>query len=758
MPSNRKPDARYKNNDESKNALMIRMISSYSIFLIIILVLFYFIFNATEKNSTEIYNYQSRANFVSNVELFENDIDIMEVYARQILQNKSFRKIMNQSQVTDSYISAGNESVNTMATDVYATALLPITDVFCYFPLTDYILNPTYFIDFSRYYNWIKKYPANLQDSFMELLTDSSNYGKFISLDEYTPNSSKHYYLYSINMEDLYYMEADAIMCFILDESQISTLFNISDIRSSGLLFATNEEGEIILNVFDSETISEIQDNVQNLTYDDSFSSFILNDIEMTIGQYYSSKTGFTYYYFFSPYEFVTNNNAVPFRLIFIILMLLSVILGGVLIHYFIRSNMKPIIDLGEELDQAVEAKTQLQSEVDKQKPYLLNACARRLMLGLVRDDEELSYIKNYLGFTENSKYIVLYINIYDNNSIDDPEHEVLIGDSDYRINAIIGNEKLIDIFTEYLGKPLYYFTPDVRSYAVLISYAENNDSETLELQEKILKLHNYLLEKYSIWLFAGLGNPKSKVSTIWRSYDQAYEAINYTNKNYIFLPYQMIRKDSNTYYYPTDFSTKLISCIGGGADEQIGAIFNIIRQENTEYRSLPNNLMGFLLSDIRNTLFRARSYIKETSENAEDLASIDSKFAMKPNMNLLEEIAHSLCKLNITAESDDQLIDTIRKYITDNFNDPSIGLSKISDEFNISESYFSHMFKEKTGENFSVYLENIRMNEAARLIKETNTSLNELYMAVGYNNANTFRRAFKKKFGITPSNMRDAQ
>ena len=249
MPSNRKPDARYKNNDESKNALMIRMISSYSIFLIIILVLFYFIFNATEKNSTEIYNYQSRANFVSNVELFENDIDIMEVYARQILQNKSFRKIMNQSQVTDSYISAGNESVNTMATDVYATALLPITDVFCYFPLTDYILNPTYFIDFSRYYNWIKKYPANLQDSFMELLTDSSNYGKFISLDEYTPNSSKHYYLYSINMEDLYYMEADAIMCFILDESQISTLFNISDIRSSGLLFATNEEGEIILHV-----------------------------------------------------------------------------------------------------------------------------------------------------------------------------------------------------------------------------------------------------------------------------------------------------------------------------------------------------------------------------------------------------------------------------------------------------------------------------------------------------------------------------
>jgi AraC-like DNA-binding protein len=84
------------------------------------------------------------------------------------------------------------------------------------------------------------------------------------------------------------------------------------------------------------------------------------------------------------------------------------------------------------------------------------------------------------------------------------------------------------------------------------------------------------------------------------------------------------------------------------------------------------------------------------------------------------------------------------------------MGLNKISDEFQISESYFSHMFKEKTGVNFSTYLENIRLHEAARLIKETEIGLNELYITVGYNNANTFRRAFKKVYGVTPSAMRE--
>ncbi len=755
MPLNRKKATRYKNNIESKNALLVRMTISYSIFLVAILVLFYIIFVATEKNANQVYNYQSRTNFVSNVELFENDMDIMEVYARQILQNKNFRKIMNESTVNDAYIAAGNESVNTMATDIYATALLPITDVFCYFKNTNFILNPTYFIDIDRYYNWIQKYPANMQESFIEIIQNPDNYGKFVSLDEFTPNSSKHYFLYSIDLEDLYYMEADAIVCFILDESKIHDMF--SNNLDSELLFASSKSGDIILDLAKASETEANYTDVQNLTFVNSFADYQYDGNNVTFGYYYSPKTEFTYYYYFSPYEFVTNNS-VPFKFIFFAIMSVSILLGAVLIYHFIKGNMKPIIDLGEELDEAVEAQTHLQNIVDQQKPYMLNACARRLMLGLVRDDAELTYIKNLLRFKDNNKYIVLYINIYDNNSIDAPEHEALIADSDYRINAIIGNEKLIDIFTEYLGEPLYYFTPDVRSYAVLISYEENNDSETLELQEKILKLHNYLLEQYSIWLYAGLGNPKSEVATIWRSYDQAFEAINYTNKNYIFLPYQLIRKDSSTYYYPSDFSTKLISCIGAGSDDQIESIFTIIRQENTEYRSLPNNLMNFLLSDIRNTLFRAKSYITVTEENSEILASIDAKFNSKPilSLNTLEDIAHALCSLNAAGQDDDQLIDTIKKYITDNFNDPSIGLSKISDEFNISESYFSHMFKEKTGENFSVYLENIRMNEAVRLIKETGTSLNELYIAVGYNNANTFRRAFKKKFGITPSAMRD--
>ena len=115
------------------------------------------------------------------------------------------------------------------------------------------------------------------------------------------------------------------------------------------------------------------------------------------------------------------------------------------------------------------------------------------------------------------------------------------------------------------------------------------------------------------------------------------------------------------------------------------------------------------------------------------------------------------LCELFQNGTEDTNLAASIEKHILQNYKDPSLCLNKISDEFQISESYFSHMFKEKTGVNFSVYLENIRMSEAARLIRDTDINLSELYIEVGYNNPATFRRAFKKTYGVTPSSMRDS-
>ena len=264
------------------------------------------------------------------------------------------------------------------------------------------------------------------------------------------------------------------------------------------------------------------------------------------------------------------------------------------------------------------------------------------------------------------------------------------------------------------------------------------------------------MLDTYDIWLFAGIGRNTDSLMNVWESHQQATEAVSYTTKNYIFYPYEFIKKKSDVFYYPPEISTKLIHFISSGNTAQVLELFNLIHQENIEERSLPINLLKYLLSDIRNTLLKAR-FALPSNADPEAVKKLDERFNEHLSFKLCEDLALSLCTLFTNESDDDNLAVTIEKYIAANYMDPSMGLNKISDEFQISESYFSHMFKEKTGVNFSTYLENIRMTEAVRLIKETDTSLNELYIAVGYNNANSFRRAFKKVYGVTPSSMRDS-
>jgi AraC-like DNA-binding protein len=275
-----------------------------------------------------------------------------------------------------------------------------------------------------------------------------------------------------------------------------------------------------------------------------------------------------------------------------------------------------------------------------------------------------------------------------------------------------------------------------------------------MSAQEKIVHLHEQLLKSHGIWLFAGIGLGTNSLKNLWECYQQAAEAASYMTRNHIFIPYEFVKKDSNVFYYPPEISIKLVHFITTGNEASVRELLTLIYNENMEERSLPINLLKFLLSDIRNTLLKARFLLPPDTQN-EDAAILDKKFMEHLSFNLCEDLALTLCKL-FTANKQEDPITAVEVYIQENYMDPSLCLNKISEAFQISESYFSHMFKEKSGVNFSTYLEDLRVNEAYRLITETDESINEIYLNIGYNNPHTFRRAFKKKYGLTPNKVRE--
>lgn len=483
----------------------------------------------------------------------------------------------------------------------------------------------------------------------------------------------------------------------------------------------------------------------------------------LTVGTHRSKDTGYTYYYSYPAYSTGGLNLTV---MLFLAAILVTLLIGGALIYHFSRRNVRPILELGEELQAANEVSQQLQEVVDNQRPIICTSYVRQLLTGTVTTQNEAAYMEQYLGLPASSYYNVLSVIYYNNysestlesdsaasspstNGVRSPE--LVQSRTPEELKGIIENA-LVNFFDD----PIYFFSPAERTYTVLIHCKPSEEQNlTMRVSNQILRLHNYLLDTYDIWLFAGMGRTTDSLINTWECYQQAQEAANYTTKNYVFFPYEFIKKDSNVFYYPPEISTKLIHFVTTGNTAQVLELFGLIHQENIEERSLPINLLKYLLSDIRNTLLKARFELPYDTD-PEAVKLLDERFNEPLSFKLCEDLALALCKLFAVETDDTTLASTIEKYIRANYTDPSLGLNKISDEFQISESYFSHMFKEKTGVNFSTYLENIRMTEAARLIKDSNISLNELYIAVGYNNSNSFRRAFKKVYGMTPSAMRE--
>lgn len=81
--------------------------------------------------------------------------------------------------------------------------------------------------------------------------------------------------------------------------------------------------------------------------------------------------------------------------------------------------------------------------------------------------------------------------------------------------------------------------------------------------------------------------------------------------------------------------------------------------------------------------------------------------------------------------------------------------ISGYAEMFNISVSYFIHLFTQQFGVSPYQYLLNIRMSQAKYLLTETNMPINDIADNIGYDDPFYFSRIFKKHIGVSPSAYR---
>ena len=101
-------------------------------------------------------------------------------------------------------------------------------------------------------------------------------------------------------------------------------------------------------------------------------------------------------------------------------------------------------------------------------------------------------------------------------------------------------------------------------------------------------------------------------------------------------------------------------------------------------------------------------------------------------------------------------MVKRILSYVEQNYPNPLLNLSQMAADFNIKENFLYYFFRSRIHKSFAQYLEDFRLEKAKTVIEADITEpVNTLAEKCGYANPQTFRRAFKKKYGITPSEFK---
>ncbi len=149
-------------------------------------------------------------------------------------------------------------------------------------------------------------------------------------------------------------------------------------------------------------------------------------------------------------------------------------------------------------------------------------------------------------------------------------------------------------------------------------------------------------------------------------------------------------------------------------------------------------------------------SYTEKLNEILSDL--LHSNTVNDEVLTAVEDVCMTIAnqKKKIQNNRNNELLDKIIEFITENLCDNTLSLDRIAEGCGISSSYLSRFFKANMECTTMQYVESLRMDMVKDKLINTNNSLKNILAETGYIDQSGFIRRFKKLEGVTPIAYRE--
>lgn len=121
----------------------------------------------------------------------------------------------------------------------------------------------------------------------------------------------------------------------------------------------------------------------------------------------------------------------------------------------------------------------------------------------------------------------------------------------------------------------------------------------------------------------------------------------------------------------------------------------------------------------------------------------------------LFMQLLNHTDRLTVNNQEQENVLKVLR-YVEEHYRDGS--LTEIADVLHYDPAWLSREIKRRTGKNYTDLVQDKRLSQALWLLKNTTKKVDEIAIAVGYENISYFHRLFAKRYGMSPKKIRDCK
>ena len=295
---------------------------------------------------------------------------------------------------------------------------------------------------------------------------------------------------------------------------------------------------------------------------------------------------------------------------------------------------------------------------------------------------------------------------------------------------------------------------------AAIVGMKEPSDQNMEYLQECIENLQQVTEESFSFACTALVGMASKGIGGIHESYIQAQGMDEYISLlDTPVIRYDKVKDLRFTYEYPEEMEQKIIRAMKAGDEKTAGECMMQVFDRNLSGK-VKANTYQCLIFDMIGTLLKGASTggYNHAYQEISILEQISTKTpaeqARECFLDCLNQICGKIREIHSKASDDHVFSQKVEEFVAANFTDPDLNISITSQHFKMTPSYLSSLYKKQTGRSLLEFINHVRMDFAEERLKQ-GASVSEAAEQSGFRDSAGFIRAFKKKKGITPGQLK---